>query len=146
MEITHGSFTLERTYESPVSAVFAAWASEQARRRWFARDVDYGQDFTVGGAEWVRARRDDEPDLVFESRYHDIVENTRIMYTSTLSSGDDLSTVSATTVEFEDLGASTRLVVTEHGMYLPGMEQPDWRERGTSDQLDALATELAVTS
>lgn len=143
MVVTHGSFTVERTYGASVGAVFGAWASAEARRRWFARGAEYEQDFVVGGGERLRAPRDDGPELVFESTYHDIVVNRRIMYTSTLSSGDALSTVSATTVEFEETGEGTRLLVTEHGMFLPGLEQPDWREQGTADQLESLATELS---
>jgi uncharacterized protein YndB with AHSA1/START domain len=81
--------------------------------------------------------------MTFETLYRDIVPEQRIVYTSTLSAGTDLCTVSLTTVEFtpgEDGG--TRLVLTEQGAYLDGREEPAWREQGTASQLDALATEL----
>ena len=51
-------------------------------------------------------------------------------------------TVSLTTVELTPDGDSTRLVLTEHGAFLDGREQPAWREQGTSDWLDALSAEL----
>ena len=38
------------------------------------------------------------------------------------------------------------LVVTEHGMYLPGQEQPAWREQGTAQQLDTLAAEFTAAT
>jgi hypothetical protein len=38
------------------------------------------------------------------------------------------------------------LVLTEHGMYLAGQEQPAWREHGTAEQLDTLAAEFAATT
>jgi uncharacterized protein YndB with AHSA1/START domain len=81
--------------------------------------------------------------MTFETLYRDIVPEQRIVYTSTLSAGADLMTVTLTTVEFtpaEDGG--TRLILTEQGAYLDGQEQPAWREQGTADQLDALATAL----
>ena len=142
MDVTHASFTLERDYAAPVSVVFAAWADAEARRRWFANGEQYEQDFRVGGGEQVRAEQPDGPQLIFTSTYHDIVPDQRIIYTATLATGDELSTVSATTVEFDATNEGTRLVLTEHGMYLPGQEQPQWREQGTTDQLAGLATEL----
>jgi hypothetical protein len=42
-------------------------------------------------------------------------------------------------------GDGTRLVLTEQGVYLDGLEDPGWREQGTGQQLDALATELKRT-
>jgi uncharacterized protein YndB with AHSA1/START domain len=83
--------------------------------------------------------------MTFETLYRDIVPDQRIVYTSTMSADTDLWTVSLTTVEFmpgEDGG--TRLVLTEHGAYLDGHEQPAWREQGTADQLEALAAQFKV--
>jgi hypothetical protein len=54
--------------------------------------------------------------------------------------------VSITTVELSAAGDGTRLVLTEQGTFLDGLGQPSWRERGTSDQLDALAKELTSQS
>ena len=44
--------------------------------------------------------------------------------------------------EAEDSG--TLLVLTEHGIYLAGQEQPAWREHGTAQQLDTLAAEFTI--
>jgi uncharacterized protein YndB with AHSA1/START domain len=91
-----------------------------------------------------RPARDSTPALRFESVYHDITGGERIVYASTLSAGDQLATASLTTVEFSPEGGGTRLVLTEQGAYLDGLEQPGWREQGTSDQLAALAAELTA--
>jgi uncharacterized protein YndB with AHSA1/START domain len=80
--------------------------------------------------------------LTFESTYHDIVPQARIVYGSSLSVRDKLATVSLTTVEMSPAGDGTRLVLTEQGAYLDGREDPAWREQGTGQQLDALDTEL----
>jgi uncharacterized protein YndB with AHSA1/START domain len=82
--------------------------------------------------------------MTFESLYRDIVPDERIVYTSTLAEGDDLVTVSLTTVEFSPADGGTRLVLTEQGAFLDGREQPAWREQGTAAQLEALAKELAA--
>jgi uncharacterized protein YndB with AHSA1/START domain len=78
----------------------------------------------------------------FESVYHDIVPNERIVYSSTPSVGDELATVSLTTIEFRPAAEGTQLVLTEQGTFLDGQEQPGWREEGASQQLTALAAEL----
>jgi len=142
--IAHATFSLERSYPVAPSRVFAAWAEPQAKRRWFAgQDADYELDFRVGGREMTSGVHDGQV-LTFESIYRDIVAGQRIVYTSTLSAGATVATVSITSVEFTPDGDCTRLVLTEQGTYLDGLEQPSWRQQGTASQLDTLAAELAV--
>ena len=143
--VTHATFTLERSYPVPPARVFAAWADPAAKARWFTPGPGSGHEleFRVGGREVATGGPDGGPAMRFETLYRDIVPRQRIVYTSTLSTESDLMTVSLTTVEFtpgEDGG--TRLVLTEQGAYLDGHEQPAWREEGTASQLDALAAEL----
>jgi uncharacterized protein YndB with AHSA1/START domain len=144
MEVTHSTFTLERSYPVPVQQVFAAWASPEARKRWMAQGAEHSQDFAVGGLETTKGFDGEGRPLTHEARYVEIVPNERILTTSTLHTGDRLSTVSVTSVEFHGDAAGTRLVLTEHGMYLPGQERPEWREQGTAQQLDTLAAEFAA--
>ena len=33
--VTHATFTLERTYDAPPARAFAAWATPEAKSRWF---------------------------------------------------------------------------------------------------------------
>ena len=80
--------------------------------------------------------------MTFESLYRDIIPAERIVYTSTLSTGDDVMMASLTTVEFRPAEDGTRLVLTEQGAFLDGREEPVWREHGTAAQLEALAAEL----
>ena len=143
--VTHATFTLERSYPAPPARVFAAWADPAAKARWFTPGPGAGHqlDFQVGGREVATGGPEGGPLMTFETLYRDIVPEQRIVYTSTLSAGADLMTVSLTTVEFTPgLGGGTRLVLTEQGAFLDGQEQPAWREQGTADQLEALAAEL----
>jgi uncharacterized protein YndB with AHSA1/START domain len=146
MEVTHSTFTLERRYPASVERVFEAWANPEARRRWMAQGAEHSQDFVVGGLETVKGFDGQGRPLTYEARYAEIVTNERILTTSTLHTGDQLSTVSVTSVEFRAEDAGTLLVLTEHGVYLAGQEQPEWREHGTAQQLDTLAAEFATTN
>jgi uncharacterized protein YndB with AHSA1/START domain len=138
MTVTHASFTLERDFPVAPAKVFAAYSDAAARQQWFAGGAaDYQQDFRVGGVERLSVPSDTGL-LGVVSTYHDIVDQERILYSTLLRTDDRLSTVSETSIELVPTAAGTHLVITEHGMFLPGQEQPEWRQQGTSDQLDAL--------
>jgi uncharacterized protein YndB with AHSA1/START domain len=141
--VIHSTFSLERVYQASPARVFAAWADPAAKARWFSPHGPHKLDFRVGGREVNHARSPGGQDMSFESHYHDIVADQRIAYTSTLSVADTVVTVSLTTVELTPEGDSARLVLTEHGAFLDGHEQPDWREQGTRGWLDALGADLA---
>lgn len=141
--VVHSTFSLERTYQAPPARVFAAWAEPQSKAKWFAGgSPDHQLDFRVGGHEVARGANGEGEVMTFQSTYHDVVPQARIVYSSTLSVQDKLATVSLTTVEISPAGDGTRLVLTEQGTYLDGLEQPGWREHGTGEQLDALGNQL----
>ena len=144
--VVHSTFTLERVYEASTGRVFAAWADPAAKARWFSPNGPHELDFRAGGREVNRGHNQDGQVLTFESQYHDIVVGQRIAYTSTMSVGENVVTVSLTTVELTADGDTTRLLLTEHGAFLDGHEQPAWRQQGTGQWLDALAAELERTT
>lgn len=135
--VKHSTFTLERAYAAPPAAVFAAWSDRDTKAKWFAPEAaQYTLDFRVGGTEAVHAGG--AAGFVARSEYHDIVPDERIVYSMALFADGVLSTVSLTTVQLTGDGDGTRLVLTEQGAFLDDQEQPEWRERGTGDWLDAL--------
>jgi len=141
--VAHSTFSLERAYAAPPDRVFAAWSDPVVKARWFGGPgVEHQLDFRVGGRELIRAQTRTGAHVEVESLYRDIVPDRRIVYASLLSADDVLATISITTVEIEPDGDGTRLTLTEQGTFLDGHELPDWRERGTSDWLDALGAEL----
>jgi uncharacterized protein YndB with AHSA1/START domain len=142
--VLHSTFTLTREYSAPPQRVYDAWADPAAKARWFGAGSEHELDFRVDGRETIVTKG--EPVLRFEAVYHDIVPCERLVYSSTMFGDGELATVSLTTVWFEADGEHTRLVLTEQGTFLDGKESPDWRERGTGDWLDALATHLAPLS
>jgi len=116
--VTHATFTLERSYPVPPAQVFAAWAEPAAKASWFTPGPGFGHelDVRIGGREVATGGPDGGPVMTFETFYRDIVPDQRIVYTSTLSTETDLMTVSLTTVEFTPgADGGTRLVLTLAG-------------------------------
>jgi len=144
--VTHDTFVIERSYRATPQRVFAAWSDPGAKGRWFCPDAtEHTLDFRVGGHERNSGGGPvDGPDMAFESIYHDIIDNERIVFSSTLLADDQIVTVSLTTVELTPHDGDTRLRLTQQNAFLDGHEQPDWRRTGTNSQLDALGTELAA--
>ncbi len=54
--------------------------------------------------------------------------------------------VSLEAVELTPEGDGTRLTYTEHGVYLDGLDKPEYREEGYSAQLDKLGEILRAES
>jgi len=144
--VTHATFVVERTYDASPARVFAAWSNPAAKSRWFADPDDAGSewemDFRVGGREISRGRLPDGPVYAFEGRYQDIVPNERIVYTYDMHLDQARISVSLATVELKPAAAGTRLVFTEQGAFLDGLESPAQRKQGMGSLLDALGAEL----
>ena len=83
--VSHDTFVIERTYDAPVAQIFRAWADPKLKARWFAGSVDalgagYELDFRVGGREINRGGPPGGPIYTYESQFHDIVPEHRIVY------------------------------------------------------------------
>lgn len=139
--VTHATFAVERSYAAPPARVFAAWADPAAKARWFGADWDHELDFRVGGRE-VSTGKMDGTVFTFDGRYQDIVPDERIVYAYDMHMGEDRISVSLATVELKPEGEGTKLVFTEQGAFLDGLDDPAQRESGTGSLLDALAKEL----
>jgi uncharacterized protein YndB with AHSA1/START domain len=141
----HGTFVLSRNYPVSPDRVFAAWASKEAKARWFGTGEfsdNLTLDFRVGGTEVGRGGPPDGPNFTYEATYEDIVADRRIVYGYTMKADDDLISVSVSTVEFVAAGAGTALTYNEQGVFLDGHDTPAIREKGTSELLDQLGAAL----
>ena len=141
----HGSFTIERTYPVPPQRVFAAWASQPAKDRWFGTGDDflapterYTLDFRVGGHEILEGRFPDGRTFGYEAFYHDIAEGRRIVVSYDVRVDGRRTSVSLMTVEFADAARGTKLVLTEQGAFLDGLDSNDQRQEGALDSLNKL--------
>ncbi len=145
--VTHATFVVERTYDAAPARVFAAWADPAAKARWFAGPEDWEDgeaeyDFRIGSHERTSGGPPGGPVYALDARYQDIVPDQRIVYTYDMHLDEARISVSLATVELKPAAAGTRLIYTEQGAYLDGLDTPDKRAQGTGSLLDALGAEL----
>jgi uncharacterized protein YndB with AHSA1/START domain len=145
--VAHDTFVVERTYDAPVRLVFEAWADPALKARWFTGSADtlgagYDLDFRIGGREAFGGGPPGGTVHTYESRYHDIVPEQRIVYTYEMYADEARISVSVATVEFQSVGDVTRLVLTEQGVFLDGHDTAAQREEGTRSFLESLAASL----
>jgi uncharacterized protein YndB with AHSA1/START domain len=147
MSVTHATFVLDRTYDAAPARVFAAWADQKAKAKWFVGPDEYESgdhelDFRVGGRERMSGGAPGGPVYTYEARYSDIVPNERIVSTYEMYQDKTRISVSVATIEFAPAADGTRLVVTEQGAFLDGLDTVESREQGTGTLLDALGEAL----
>jgi uncharacterized protein YndB with AHSA1/START domain len=146
--VVHDSFAIERTYPARPEQVFAAWAQLEAKTQWFAADDDnvritrHTLDFRVGGGEHLSAVAG-EMAIEFDSTFYDIVENARIVWSYDMHMNGARISVSVATVEISAVPGGTRLVMTEQGAYLDGLDTNEQRAAGTEQFLDSLGKFLS---
>jgi uncharacterized protein YndB with AHSA1/START domain len=147
-KVTHSTFTIERTFKHPPSKVWSAFATKDAKARWFSGAEDgwvvesWEMDFRVGGKETNISRPKGGPRVAFEARYYDLVPNERLVYTYEMHLDDNRISVSLSTIELRPDGKGTKLVLTEQGAFLDGFDNPKLREDGTSDLMDKLVAAI----
>jgi uncharacterized protein YndB with AHSA1/START domain len=148
MSVTHATFTIERRYRCAPHETFRAFADPELKRQWFANpgnwpDAVWQLDFRVGGGEINSGGPPGGRHNAFRSRFHDIVENERIVFAYDLLHDHRLISVSLTTIEFFADGDGTRLLFTEQGAFFDDPDAMVAREHGTGKLLDALERFLA---
>lgn len=149
--VTHTTFTIERTFPVPPAQVFRAFADPDRKQRWFSPPADWvGRhhqlDFRPGGSETSRGGPAGGPVHLFEARYHQIVDDERIVYSYDLFLDDRQMSVSLATIEFRQDGTGTSMTFTEQGAFFDGIDDPAGREEGTRLLLESLAEALVGQS
>lgn len=145
--VTHATFTVERVFPVPPARVFAAFATPEAKRRWFTGPESWGvarweMDFRVGGREIQSGGPQGGPIHSYEAHYWDIVPDQRIIYSYDMHLDDRRISASLATIELRPEGKGTRVVLTEQGAFLDEYDDAGSRERGMGQLLDALGASL----
>jgi uncharacterized protein YndB with AHSA1/START domain len=146
--VTHGTFSLERTYDVPRERVYAAFATLEGKSAWFEGGDDYVLvertfDFREGGTERATGRWQTGRVSQFDATYFDIVPGERIVYAYEMRLDGVKISVSLATIEFKQAGSGTRLLLTETGSFLDGYDDAGSREHGTNFLMDRMGASLA---
>ncbi len=147
-EVTVGDNRLQitRIFNAPRQLVFAFWKEvERIKQWWGCKDttkVECQMDFRVGGTFTYVMQITGAGEFSYKGQYDEIVEPEKIAYHA-----DFGGTITRVVVEFFDLGAQTKMVLTQVGF--PAQEICKMVSQGTTeafDKLDALvASEALVT-
>jgi len=145
--VTHASFTITRRWKASPKRVFAAFANQEAKAKWFAGPGGWTQlkrefDFREGGREHVSGRHEAGTVSSFDCYYHDIVENQRILYSYVMHLDGRKISVSQACIELMPEEGGTRFILTEYGDYLDGYDDAGSREHGTNYLMDQLEKSL----
>ena len=145
--VTHGSFTIERTFDTSPARVFNAFGDAKIKKRWFTGPEEWGPDqheldFRVGGRETSIGGPPGGPVFKYEAIYQDIVPDERIVTTYDMWNDETLISVSVATFEFKSEGRKTRLVMTEQDAFLDGYDDKGSREEGSRLIMDGLEREI----
>ena len=147
--VSHGSFSLERTYEASVAQVWKALTNQSAKDKWFGAPPDKletlerSMDVRVGGRERLKGRWiEGGVTSTFDALYYDVIPNERLVYAYEMHIDERKISVSLATMELRSEGAKTRLLVTEQGAFLDGYDDAGSREHGTGDLLNAIGASL----
>jgi uncharacterized protein YndB with AHSA1/START domain len=146
--VVHDSFSLERVYPVAPEKVFAAWTTIEAKKQWFGNEEgletvgEQTLEFQVGGRERFAAKAEGKL-FEYAATYCDIVENERIVWTYDMLMDGQRISVSLSTVEMQGTPGGTKLVMTEQGAFLDGLDTNEQRREGTEQFLGALGNFLA---
>ena len=152
--IVHASFTITRHWKASPARVFAAFADEKQKDKWFAglgswTKVERSFDFREDGVETLTGKWNTGMVTRFHCVYRDIVpptatESGRIIYSYTMFVDGKKISVSQAAIEIHPDGDGARFMLTEYGDYLDGYDDAGSREHGTNALMDALGKSLSA--
>ena len=131
---------LTRVIPAEVAAVFAAWTDPAEMSQWCAPEgvecANVEVDLSVGGAYHLHMKA---PDGEYNARgiYKEIDAPNRLRYTWRWDEKEHDCGDTLVTVEFNDIGGSTEVVLTHEGF--PTGEAKDGHDQGWTSCLSRLA-------
>jgi uncharacterized protein YndB with AHSA1/START domain len=142
----HATITLEHSYAAPLERVFSEFADPVARARWSAPsncELIYDEaDFRIGGKDVFRCGPEGDPKFRGETRYLDIVPNTRVISSETVDVGGQRLAVALTTLDFTPTKDGTNLTVTIQMVSFVGPDMIRSYDSGNRNALKNLSLRL----
>ncbi len=143
----HATFEIEREFPHLPANVFAAFSDLESKTAWFGsedavRAGDQELDFREGGRERLHANLPDGTRMTYDATFVDIVQDRRIVYSYEMSMGGRRISATIAALEITPTDSGAHLKLTEHGIYLDGLDHPSQRENGTEQLFDALGRAL----
>jgi len=106
---------MRKTLKAPVDRVFKAWTEPEQMIKWFGcwetSTVNIQQDFRVGGDYSHHIHCEDGKNVTMSGTFLEIVPNKKLVYTWTSTSEEYPAVDTVVTVEFNETGATTELVL-----------------------------------
>ncbi len=133
---SQSAVVIERFYDAPTEFIWQMWTEAEHFKAWYgptgASIPIATMDVRVGGTRLVCMEMETPNGTMqmwFTGGYHEVVENRRLVYTESMADADgnvlspaDIGmpdghpTTTEITVELEDLGERTKLVLTHTGI------------------------------
>ena len=146
-QIFHDTLLIEREFQSPVEALFQAFADPNARARWGVPSptavlIFDESNFEIGGKDVQRCGAKDDPLFLVEAVYLDIKPNERIVYSERVSMGDATLSGALHTLEFSATKQGSALKATTQVAAMGDEEMLADTRSGFGAALDNLSCEL----
>jgi uncharacterized protein YndB with AHSA1/START domain len=147
-QVTGAAMVLERIFDAPAELVWRMWTQPDHFRAWYGpAGVEVSEarmDVRVGGRREVEMLATDGTMRVrFTGEYREVVDQRRLVYTEAMTDleGEPQSPETEVTVELEDLGGRTRMVLTHAGLPADSPGATGW-----TMALDKLASALEAAA
>jgi uncharacterized protein YndB with AHSA1/START domain len=144
MSVAHEKIEIERTFGAPVALVWRAWTDPALREQWQNPSSSWtmvfeNYDLRTGGTEICHCGPGDEMTVHFTSHYPEVVPEKRIVFTTVTADNENVASVAATSVEFEEAGGTTTMRFVESIAFIDGRETLADRTMGTEASIEKLA-------
>ena len=128
--------TIERTFEAPIELIWSMWTESEHFANWYgpmgATIPSAEMDVTVGGRRFIKMEMqtpNGDMAMFFLGEYKEITPTSRLVYTEQMADAEGNAMTAeqmgmpaghpmetSVVVELEDLGGSTKMVMTHQGV------------------------------
>lgn len=143
-----GTVTITRVFDAPVELVWKAWTEPERVMHWWGPKMFTSPackiDFRVGGTYHFCMKSPEGDDLWSTGIYREIIPFSKIVYSDNFADANgniipassmglegDWSAERIVTLQFEDLGGKTRMILQHEGFpktEIVGMANEGWNE------------------